>query len=162
MQQYKGIKLILICLLLRFFLSIHALGGEVGENVYVEGRIVTTNSNPMITNPYISQQREDLIVSRQQAMESGGGNFVSSDYLIINKEVTPTYKEFILKNKPSNLTTEIQGCRRSLDTILIKEDIDNDLESFPNLSVYLEDTFKPKPHYISKYSNDNQKEEEDS
>lgn len=143
MQQYLWTKIMLICFLLYFFLSIYSFG-----------QIDIIGHSDVITNPYISQQKDSLTASRQQTgngnleISSVGGNFASLDFLIINKEITPNYKEYYLKNKINTIKAEIKGCSRSFNNILIKENIDSELRAFPNLHIYIEDPFKSKKHEI--------------
>jgi hypothetical protein len=73
---------------------------------------------------------------------STGGNFESaSEYPIIKRIINPNYKDFNLKNKPTDIEVKLQGCSRNFDNVLMKEIIDENFGNIYNIHVNIEDPF---------------------
>jgi hypothetical protein len=73
---------------------------------------------------------------------STGGNFESAgEYPIIKRIINPNYKEFNLKNKPTDVEVILQGCSRNFDNVLLKEIIDDNFGNIYNIHVNVEDPF---------------------
>jgi len=69
-----------------------------------------------------------------------GGNFESAgEYPIIKRIINPNYKDFNLKNKPTDIEVKLQGCSRNFDNVLMKEMIDDHFGNIYNIRVYIED-----------------------
>lgn len=73
----------------------------------------------------------------------GGGNFESTDgYPVINRVITPNYKDFNLKSASSDIEVEIQGSGRDFQNIYIKESVDKNLGTISDLYVVIEDPIR--------------------